>query len=100
MTEIICTGLTALSAVLVAWVSSKTTKQSAKLDAQAEQRRQESRLALKMQHANTELTVGLAMAMKHGKCNGEVEEGLQAVRDANKAYEAFLEGVAIDALVK
>ena len=100
MTEIICTGLTAFSGIVVAWIANKTSKESARMEARAEQRRKESRLALQMQHANTELTVGLAMAMKHGKCNGEVEEGLTAVKEANKAYEAFLEGVAIDALIK
>ena len=46
--------------------------------------------------ANSELTVGVAMALKKGQCNGEVEAGLKAVQEANRKYKDFLETVAME----
>ena len=46
--------------------------------------------------ANSKLTVGVAMALKHGHTNGEVEEGLAAVETANNEYTRFLEEIALN----
>ena len=53
-----------------------------------------------MINANCQLTVGVAMALKRGKCNGEVEQGLAAIENATKEYEQFLEGIAIEHITR
>lgn len=63
-----------------------------------EQQKRESRLSLKMVMANNKLSYAVAMAVKRGKPNGEVEEAVQAFLDAKKEYEDFLREVAADAL--
>lgn len=74
--------------------------QRARVEARAAQRAKEGRLQLEMLHANSKLTVGVAMALKRGHCNGEVEDGLEAIKNADQAYAAFLEGIAVDHLTK
>ena len=49
-------------------------------------------------HAVGKLTVGVAMALKRGHCNGDVEDGLEAVQKADTEYAAFLESVAVEHL--
>ena len=50
--------------------------------------------------ANLKLTVGVAMVLKHGHTNGEVEEGLAAVEAANSDYTKFLEDLALEHIKK
>lgn len=104
-TQIICTLLTAMSTIACAFVAahfSKIDKRSKERDAiaekRAEQRAKEGKLQLSMLDANCKLTVGVAMALKRGHCNGEVEEGLKAVEETQAEYYRFLDGIAIDSL--
>lgn len=105
MATIICTAITGIATIVCAYmgiISTKNEKAQVKRDAmvdkRAEQRAKEGKLQLKMLNANTKLCCGLAMAMKHGKCNGEVEDGLKAVASAEEEYRKFLEEIAIDEL--
>lgn len=59
-------------------------------------RRKESLLSMRMASANTKLTIGVAMALKNGHANGEIEEGMKAVEDAEREYSDFLKSVAIN----
>ena len=72
--------------------------QRERVEARAAQRAKEGRLQLAMIHAVGKLTVGVAMALKRGHCNGEVEDGLEAVQKADTEYAAFLESVAVEHL--
>lgn len=65
-------------------------------DLRDKRRFEEAKLSLQMQEANNQLTVGIAYALKRGRCNGEVEEGLKAMDKANKEYLKFLSDIAID----
>ena len=101
--EVMCAFMAAAATVLCAVIAangSKAEKERAERDLRTEerakQRAREGRLQLAMIAANSELTIGVAMALKKGYANGEVEKGLEAVREANKEYTRFLEGVAID----
>ena len=85
-TEVICTIITGAVGIICA--------------AMAEQRAKEGRLQLAMINANCQLTVGVAMALKRGHCNGEVEAGLAAIEKTTKEYEQFLEGIAIDHITR
>lgn len=107
MEPIICAIVSAASAIIVAIITSKSAKaqkamaeQAAKSEAREAQREQQQILQLEMQHANTSLTVGVAMALKHGHCNGEVEAGLAAVKAADEKYQRYLEGIAVHHLAK
>jgi len=100
MTEIICTFITAAATIICAYMAAQGKKRADKEDAIAEQRVKEGRLQLAMIDANSKLTVGVAMALKHGHANGEVEDGLKAVEEAQREYVEFLEGIAIDHIKK
>ena len=105
VTAIISTAGLIIVAIITGVISYKTAKLSKKFDQdkeeedrRAKQRKEEALLSLKMMKANSQLTIGIAMALKHGKANGEVEEGLEAVDKANKEYEEFLNKIAMDDL--
>lgn len=100
MVEIICAVIAAASTIICAFIAAEQKKRDAKEEIRAEQRAKEGRLQLKMLDANAKLTIGVAMALKHGHANGEVEEGLKAVEEANDEYVHFLEGVALDRIKK
>ena len=101
--DIFCSIIAAIAAVLCAVIAARSNQaeksrqaNDARVEARAKQRAKEGRLQLQMINANSELTVGLAMAMKNGRCNGEVEDGLKAVQEANDAYKQFLENLALN----
>ena len=103
MGEVICSAVAALAAIICAWIAAENKRigrsreaHDKMTDARAVQRAKEGRLQLQMINANSQLTVGVAMALKNGHTNGEVETGLAAVKEANDAYTKFLEEVALD----
>lgn len=103
MTEIICAVVASASTIICACIAANTAKaekvrkkNEEKEEQRSLQRSKEARLQLAMIAANSKLTVGVAMALKHGHTNGEVEEGLAAVENANGEYSRFLEEVALD----
>lgn len=100
MTEIICTAITAAATIICGYMAISGKKRTEREDERAEQRAKEGMLQLQMIDANSKLTIGVAMALKHGHCNGEVEAGLQAVQEASDNYVQFLEGIAIDQIKK
>ena len=86
--------------MICACIAHRTGQREKREDERAEQRAKEGRLQLKMSEANNKLTIGIAMALKTGHANGEVEAGLKAVQDAQNDYRLFLEGLALDELKK
>ena len=66
----------------------------------AEDRRKESMLLLQLVHADCSLTVGTALALKRGHCNGELEKGLEDVKEAMEAYDNFHDSIALTHLNK
>lgn len=105
MTEIICAAITAASAIVCAFVANQNRKRE-KADAERAERAEhraairmrESHLHLRMLAADTALTIGIAYALKRGKANGELEEGLRAVEQARKEYDDFLREIASEHL--
>lgn len=89
-----------MSAVIVAVISKRIKTENDRFEKRAELRSQESRLILDMIHANMKLSVGTAMAIKNGHCNGELQAGLEAVTDCNEKYNRFLQQIAIEELNK
>lgn len=100
MTDIICAAISAVAAISCTIFSLRTTRSQKRADHRAELRASESRLMLDMINANSKLTIGTAVAIKNGKANGEIEKGLQAVKDCEDKYEKFLQEIAIQHLTK
>lgn len=98
--DVLCALIAAASAVLCAVVSTKNSARNKKMEHRAELRSKENRLMLDMIHANTQLTIGTAMAIKNGRANGEMTAGLEAVKNSDEKYQAFLEEIAIEHLTK
>lgn len=95
--------VTALATVVCAYISYKSNQENKMLredkevaEKRIKRRIRESHLSLKLMNANCELTVGTALAVKRGKANGELEEGLAAVAAAQKEYKEFLEQIALE----
>lgn len=107
MVEVICAFIAAVATIICAWIAkcnadtekkrNASEKRSEELNAE---RAKEARLQMDMIAANSKLTVGVAMALKHGHANGEVEEGLAAVKTANEKYSDFLREIAINHMNK
>lgn len=105
--EIICCLITAGATSLCGYlaylsnvehkVAEKSRKES---EERAEERRKESLLSLQLMNANCSLTVGTAMAIKRGSCNGEMEQGLKDVQEAMREYRDFHERLAFKQLNK
>lgn len=100
VTAIITACISALSAVLVAVLSNSLRKSAKEEEKRSDRRREESMLSLRMMDANCALTIGVAMALKHGHCNGEVEEGLKRVKEAQDKYNEFERRVLAEELAK
>lgn len=105
--EIICCLITAGATSLcgyLAYLSNKEHKSAESsrkvAEERAEERKKESLLSLRLMNANCSLTVGTAMAIKHGRCNGEMEQGLKDVEDAMKEYQEFHDRIAVERLTK
>ena len=101
MINIICALIAAAATIICAVVAAqgnRLLRAREKEEGLAKERTEEARLQLEMIAANSELTVGVALALKEGHTNGAVEKGLEAVRCANDKYTKFLEHVAINAI--
>lgn len=114
ITNIICTVITASSGIIMAYIADMTKKSKAAEAKKEEQRKKEEEerlkealkrekrrreemfLSLQMASANSALTVGVAWALKRGHCNGEVEEGLRKVAEAEEAYKKFMQEVVVE----
>ena len=104
MTDAIVTAaasvVVALMGTLGAWVTARAERARKKDRAEDEKRndrrQRESLLLLGMVSASIDLTVGVAMALKHGHANGEIESGLKAVEKAQEEYQAFHDTIALE----
>ena len=84
---------TIITGVLVFIIQQKIKKQDSYLDKQDEIRKKESALQLKMIMAGNMLSYAVAMAVKRGEPNGEVEEAVKAYNEAKDDYYMFLNEV-------
>lgn len=89
-----------LPSIIVAVILYKFNKDMKKREAVVEERaklrKKESLLALKMQMANGKLAYAVAMAVKRGKANGEVEEGTEAYEEVKREYYNFINETHVD----
>ena len=85
-------------ALVMASINRRQKGRETEQDARAEARKRESMLHLNLQMATAKLSYATAMALKRGKANGEVEEGVAAYEDAKREYYDFLNQQATEHL--
>lgn len=84
--------------IVLALFNRKQNRKDAAVENRATARKKESLLALEMNMANAKLSYAVAMAIKRGTPNGEVEEGIEAYQEAKAKYIKFLDQQAIEHL--
>lgn len=96
--EFISALISTISLVVVAVIDQKGNKRQKKSDRQAELRRQESLLNMRLTAANSELCEVICIAVTGGHTNGNVEAARQKVKAAKEDYQKFLEETSTSAL--
>ena len=82
---------TVFMGMLVFYLQRKQNKIDKKREELEEAKRKESLLELEMLMASAKLSYAVAMAIKRGTPNGEVEEGVKAYTEAHDHYTTFIE---------
>lgn len=90
MVEVICAIIAAIAAVTVAVVETRNRKQFKLTEERAEQRAKESRLSMDLMYATCALSLTTAKKLANMHTNGDVEEAMDAAREAQEAYQAFV----------
>lgn len=88
-----------LVGVIMALFNRRQRHRDAQMDARSEARKRETLLALDLQMATAKLAFANAMAIKRGRPNGEIEEGVTAFEAAKKRYLEFLNEQATNHLL-
>ncbi len=99
-TEVICTLLTAASAALVAVIGGAFQKDKRKTEERAALRAEENLLSMKLMSATCAVSLVTAKAVFNQKTNGDVEEAMDAAKEAQEDYFAFIDGVAAKKIAK
>ena len=76
--------------VIMLFVNAKQSKAMKESDARAKARKRETLLSMELQMATAKMSYAVAMALKRGHANGEVEEAIEAYEEARKKYLDFL----------
>lgn len=100
MADIFSAVISGVFAVIICIIEVRATRDRKRTEARAAVRAKESRLAMKMQAANTELGVVTAKAVTHQHANGDIEEAIKAAEKAQQEYQAFLEEIASEHVTK
>lgn len=75
--------------VAMALFNRKTSKRDRYADSLAEAKQESDQIQLDLILATAQLSYAIAMAIKRGKPNGEVEEGVEQYEHALKAFRDF-----------
>ena len=89
---------TAFISMLVFYLQRKQKDSDIKAEERAKAIKEETILQLEMSMANNKLSYAVAMAMKRGKANGEVEEAIEAYEKAKANFYKFMNEQAIEHL--
>jgi len=79
-----------LTAMIVFYLQRAQKNKDARLEAHEEALAHRDALALELQIATAKLTFAVAMAVKRGSPNGEIEEGVKAYNEAKERYNKFI----------
>ena len=103
MTEWLTTAIAAaipsvLCGVFMFYFQRQQRRKDKRVEHRAEARREESLLHLELQMATAKLAFATAVAVKRGKANGEVDDGIEVYETARHKYLAFLNEQAAEHL--
>lgn len=84
--------------IVVAKIQADSNRQRKVDDERDARKRKESRLSMQMMEASIELADVNAVALQHGKLNGNVEDARKKARDALDEYRAFLADVTSEVI--
>lgn len=98
MITIITGIISAISAILVAYIGAHAKKMEARNEKRESRREKESLLSMSMMDATMMLSIVSANALTNGHNNGNVEEARRAAQKAREDYEQFLREVASQSL--
>lgn len=99
MTDIILAAVPSLLTGIVLYIFNKKMNKADDRREQAEHlRRKEAKLNLDLTFASAQLSYAIAMAMKRGHPNGEVEQGVETYEAALAAYRKFERELLTDSI--
>ena len=93
MTEIICTGITAVAGIIVALLSVHIKRSDDRAERRAKIRQRESFLSMKMLDSVMQLSRVSAIALTGGTNNGNVEKAMEAAEEAASEYQSFIQEI-------
>ena len=104
MEQYIITGLFTVLVAIIELIAAKDRKESKKnqerLKRHEQQRAKETKLQMEMNSATLQLCVVTSNALTGGHNNGNVERARQAARDAEDAYNAYIQELAANQVAK
>ena len=86
---------TVIVGLLVWYIEKRAEKRQKETQNHNAARKRESLLMLEMHAANANMTYAVAMAVKRGHANGEVETAIEEYEAAKKAYYRFMNEQAV-----
>lgn len=88
-TEVICALIAGICTVLATLAERRSRISGKRMEARAQRREKESRLAMDLMYANCALSLTTAKKLAGMHTNGDVEEAMEAARQAQDAYQSF-----------
>ena len=98
MVTIITACISAVSAIIVAYIGVWAKRTEAKAEKREKRREKESLLSMKMMESTMLLSIVSSNALTNHANNGYVEEAREAAKKAREEYEQFLREVASQSL--
>lgn len=98
MVAVITSIISAISAILVAYIGVHAKRTEHKAELREKRRETESLLSMKMMDATMQLSIVSANALTNGHNNGNVEQAREAATKAREDYEQFLREVTSQSL--
>ena len=104
MEQYVIPGLFTVLVAIIELIAAKDRKQSKKdqerLNRHEQQRAKETKLQMVMNSATLQLCVVTSNALTGGHNNGNVERARQAAKDAEDAYNAYIQELAANQVAK
>ena len=104
MEQYVIPGLFTVLVAIIELIAAKDRRQSKKdqerLNRHEQQRAKETKLQMEMNSATLQLCVVTSNALTGGHNNGNVERARQAAKDAEEAYNAYIQELAANQVAK
>ena len=104
MEQYVIPGLFTVLVAIIELIAAKDRKQSKKnqerIKRHEQQRAKETKLQMEMNSATLQLCVVTSNALTGGHNNGNVERARQAAKDAEDAYNAYIQELAANQVAK